>query len=321
MRPPQFWLTGGAPAAMLGPLEMVTRVLTARRVARPGWHAPVPVICCGNASVGGTGKTPLCIDIAGRLRARGVDAHILTRGYGGGARRIKRVDATRDAAGEVGDEAMLLAAVAPTWVGADRAGAARQAVAAGAAALIMDDGLQHPSLHITCGLLVIDGGAGFGNGRLLPAGPLREPVQQAASRCVAAVLIGEDAAGAAAALPETLPLLRARLSPGADMLDLAGREVLAFAGIGRPEKFFASLRQAGIVVRDSVSFADHYRYRTGDLRRLRQAAAAMDVPLVTTWKDHVRLPAADRPGILRAGIALQWDDAAARDGLLARAVP
>ncbi len=309
MNPPGFWQTGGPIAAALAPFGIVTRLATARRVAQPGWRAPVPVICCGNATVGGSGKTPLCLDILGRLRGRGIDAHAITRGYGGSVSGPTRVDPGRHTAADAGDEALLLAQAAPTWAGADRAASARAACAAGAQVIVMDDGLQNPSLARTCSFLVIDGGAGFGNGRLLPAGPLREPVAAAAARCRAAVLIGDDRHDSLAALPPDLPVLRARLAPGAAMRGLAGQRVLAFAGIGRPEKFFATLEQAGITVAGRQAFPDHHTYRQGELASLRAKAAALNATLVTTTKDHVRLPALERAAIVPLAVGLQWLDA------------
>src|SRR5689334_20037384 len=186
--PPGFWRHDGAIPRLLSPLSAITEVLTARRVARTGWRAPVPVICCGNVTVGGAGKTTVALDIGQCLLAQGRIVHFVLRGYGGSVRGPHRV-ASGDTAVMVGDEALLLAAVAPTWVGADRAASARAACAAGAQVLVMDDGLQNPSLRQDVALLVIDGATGFGNGRLLPAGPLREPVTAAVSRCAAAILI------------------------------------------------------------------------------------------------------------------------------------
>ncbi|MDE2581170.1 MAG: tetraacyldisaccharide 4'-kinase, partial [Rhodospirillales bacterium] len=210
-RAPRFWdaeVGGGALPALLAPLAALVAAATARRVARPGWRAPVPVLCVGNATVGGAGKTTVALDLAARLARAGRTPHVLLRGYRGTMRGVRRV-APGDSAALVGDEALLLAEVAPTWVGADRAASARAAVAAGAGALVMDDGLQNPGLVKDVALLVIDGGFGFGNGRVLPAGPLREPVAAAAARCAAAVLIGEDRHGARAALQPALPVLRA----------------------------------------------------------------------------------------------------------------
>ena len=185
MRPPAFWFASGSStlAVLLGPLQAITARATARRLARPGWRAPVPVVCCGNVGVGGAGKTTLTLDLALALRHRGVVVHCLTRGYGGRGRTLPlRVDPGRHDAALVGDEALLLAEVAPCWVGGDRAASARAAVADGAEILLMDDGLQNPGLVQDWPLLVIDGSVGFGNNRLLPAGPLRQPVAAAPPR-------------------------------------------------------------------------------------------------------------------------------------------
>jgi tetraacyldisaccharide 4'-kinase len=228
-----------------------------------------------------------------------------------------RVDPARHGVHEVGDEALLLAALAPTFVAADRQAAARAAVAVGADVLVMDDGLQHPALARDVSLLVIDGGAGFGNGRVLPAGPLREPVAAAAARCRAAVLIGADAHGAAAVLPPSLAVLRATLR-SADVRGLAGSRVLAFAGIGRPEKFYASLAEAGAVVVATRSFADHHRFSEAELRHILADATTLDATPVTTPKDAVRLPAGLREAVTVVGVGLVWRDAAEVEALLDR---
>ena len=313
IRAPAFWQRDGVAAQLLAPLGAVTERLTAKRVGRSGWRAPVPVVCCGNAGVGGSGKTPLALDLGARLLARGRDVAFLTRGYGGRRRMVTRVDLYRHDAASVGDEALLLAAVAPTFVAADRAAAARAAIVAGAELLVMDDGLQNPGLVKDCALLVIDGGAGFGNGRAMPAGPLREAVAAAAARCQAAVLIGADATGALGQLPRGLPVLRADLLPATDM---AGQRALAFAGIGRPEKFFATLRQAGATLAGTRTFADHHRFSAGELDALRRKAAALDAVLLTTAKDFVRLPAAFRHGVNRFDVRLAWQAPEAAEALL-----
>jgi tetraacyldisaccharide 4'-kinase len=311
--PPGWWQVDGTLARLLTPAGWLTAAYTARRVARPGFRAGVPVLCCGNATVGGSGKTPLAIDLLTRLRARGIDAHALLRGHGGSIRATHRVTAAETAA-RVGDEALLLARVAPCWIGPDRGAGARAAIAAGAAALVMDDGLQNPSLVKDCAFLVIDGGQGFGNGRVLPAGPLREPVAAAAARCAAAVLIGADRTGALGALPPALPVLRAEMVPDAAMRALAGQRVFAFAGIGRPAKFYASLESCGAVIAGRRDFPDHHPYSDADLRALR--AVAGEAMLVTTPKDAVRLPSS--AGAIAAGISLAWEDPAAIEFLLTR---
>jgi tetraacyldisaccharide 4'-kinase len=311
LHPPGFWRRDGVIPRLLSPLSVITEALTARRVAQPGWRAPVPVICCGNVTVGGAGKTTVALDIGHRLLAQGRVVHFVLRGYGGTVRGPHHVESD-DTAAMVGDEALLLAAVAPTWVGADRAASAHAASAAGAQVLVMDDGLQNPSLQQDLALLVIDGATGFGNGRLLPAGPLREPVAAAVSRCTAAVLIGDDVRGVAAGLP--IPVLSARLVPGAEVADLRGRRVVAFAGIALPNKFFAMLKAAGVELADAVPFPDHHPYSEADVARL--IASGEGSILVTTPKDAVRLPQAVRSSIRVVGVGLAWEPADAIEAFL-----
>lgn len=289
-------------------------------MARPGWVAPVPVVCCGGATAGGAGKTTLAMDIGNRLRARGRDAHFLLRGYGGSVKGPVLVQPGRHDSEAVGDEALLLAALAPTWVSADRAAGAQRAVAQGAGAIVMDDGLQNPTLAKTLSLLTIDGGYGFGNGHVIPAGPLRESVAAAAARCDAAVLIGADDTGALAALPPGLPVLRGDLVPGPEMAELAGENVFAFCGIANPRKFFTTLRQGGAVVAGTESFADHYPFDAGDLRALLQQAERLGAIPVTTRKDWVRMPPEFQSQVRVVSVSLRWDDPAAVDALLERAL-
>jgi tetraacyldisaccharide 4'-kinase len=305
MHAPAFWAEGGLAARALTPFGTITEVATARRVARPGWQAPVPVFCCGNATVGGAGKTTLALDLGARLLAEGKRVHFLSRGYGGTARGVTRVDPSGHNVAQVGDEPLLLARLAPCWVGANRADLARAAVADGAQILVMDDGLQNSDLSGRRNILVVDGLSGFGNGRLFPAGPLRERPEAAALRCEVAVLIGEDRRGVLAQLPASLPVLRARLVPDAAEV-VAGRRVFAFAGVAQPEKFRAGLYQIGALVAGTAWFADHHPYTEREVMRLlREAESAYAVP-VTTPKDHVRLPAWARARITVVGVSLAW---------------
>jgi len=318
LRAPGFWERDGRLPRLLAPVSRISVGLTARRVARPGWRAPVPVICCGNATVGGAGKTTLALDLVQRLTARGIAVHCLSRGYGGRVGTVLRVEPGLHPASLVGDEPLLLAALAPTWVGRDRAAAARAAVDAGAAVLLMDDGLQNPGLVKDLAFLVVDGGAGFGNGRVLPAGPLREPVAAAAARCRAAVLIGEDRTGALGSLPPGLPMLRASLAAeGA----FSGRRVLAFAGIGRPGKLAETLTAAGAEVVALRAFPDHHAYAAAELDRVLADAAGVGAEPVTTPKDAVRLPPGYRERVRVSGVKLVWEDEAALGDLLRLAVP
>jgi tetraacyldisaccharide 4'-kinase len=322
LHPPAFWRRGGGTLMprLLSPLAAVTSAITANRVARAGWRAPVPVICCGNVTVGGAGKTTLAIDLGRRLLASGRNVHFLSRGYGGSGRGTHRV-ASGESAAQVGDEPLLLAETAPTWTGADRAASARAAVETGAEVLVLDDGLQNPTLHKDLSLLVVDGVTGFGNGRVLPAGPLREPVSAGASRCQAVVLIDPDVAGALACLPPGIPRLRARLVHGSEVDGLAGRKVFAFAGIASPEKFFTTLAAAGVIVAGRSAFPDHHRYTERELQRLLTTAGALGALPVTTAKDAVRLPHKLSAQVRVAGIGIAWEDPAAIEALLARLFP
>ncbi len=310
---PVFWTYFGALSRMLLPLSWVVTALTAHRVANAGWRAPVPVLCCGNATVGGAGKTTLALDLARRLNARGIAVHVLLRGYRGTVRGPRRV-APGDDVSITGDEALLQAEVAPTWIGADRAASARAAINAGAEVLLMDDGLQNPSLEKTVSLLVIDGLTGFGNGQVLPAGPLREPVLAAASRCRAAVLIGPDTSGALAQLPPDLPVMRAETRQGTEIASLTRHRVYAFAGIAHPNKFFTALERNGITLVGRESFPDHHVFTATELARIEKAATALDAVLVTTPKDAVRLPADLSVKIV--SVSLVWDNDTAIDALL-----
>ena len=314
---PSFWSHDGLLSRALSPLSAIGSALTARRIARAGWLAPVPVVCCGNVTVGGAGKTTLVLDLAHRLSGRSV--HILLRGYGGASTGTHRV-APNDPASLVGDEALLLAQVAPTWTGADRAASARAAIQAGAEMLLMDDGLQNPTLAKTLSIMVIDGRTGFGNGRVLPAGPLREPVAAAAARCQAAVLIGPDATRALTRLPPNLPVLLADLRQDPSIATLAGRRVVAFAGIALPEKFFTPLRDAGAVIAAARPFPDHHAYTAAELDKLLREATEQDALLVTTPKDAVRLPPAIRSRVIVIGVGLNWREPSEIDQLLDRII-
>jgi tetraacyldisaccharide 4'-kinase len=318
MRAPGFWTTerAGLAPLLLSPVAAVYAAATAHRMRRSGWRATVPVICCGNATAGGAGKTTVALDIGQRLARRGVGLHYLLRGYGGRLKGPLRVDLARHTSEDVGDEALLLAAERPAWIAGDRGAGARAAVASGAQAIVMDDGLQNPTLEKDLSFLVIDGSYGFGNGRIIPAGPLREPVVAAARRAQAAVLIGEDETGAVAELPAAMPVLRADLVPGPEAALLAGQPVLAFCGIANPRKFFATLQQAGAVLAGRQAYADHYPYDEGDLGDLVAEAESLRAILVTTRKDFVRVPPSFRDRVTVVTVGLNWEEPARVEGLL-----
>lgn len=314
MRSPEFWARDGLAARLLQPLGAAYSAAGAARfaLARP-YRASVPVICVGNLVAGGAGKTPIVLDIAERLIAAGCRPHLLSRGYGGRARCPLRVDPERHTADEVGDEPLLLARIAPTWVGRDRAAAARAAIAGGADLLLLDDGFQNPGIEKDLSLVVIDGGYALGNGRVIPAGPLREPAGRGLARADAVVILGEGRVALAAGRPRLHARTIAR-----DAADLAGRKVLAFAGIGRPAKFFATLEEAGAAVVERRSFADHHPYTAPELDELLRTAHALQALPVTTAKDAVRIPPPQRAKIHILEISVAWEDPAAIAGLLTR---
>jgi tetraacyldisaccharide 4'-kinase len=292
--PPFWWRAAGIEACLLAPAAAIYGVVAASRLRREGYRAGVPVICIGNPTLGGAGKTPTALAVARMLKAAGERPAFLSRGYGGRQRGPLLVAPDRDRAADVGDEPLLLARVAPTVVAHDRVEGAKAAHAAGASVIVMDDGFQNPSLAKDFCVLVIDGRRGLGNRKVFPAGPLRAPFDAQLARADAIILVGavEEAAtvAGAAAAARKLPLLRARLEPDREAIAaLAGRPVLAFAGIGDPEKVFATLREAGVVVVATRSFADHHRYTRADARDLRRQADVEGLVLVTTEKDMARL--------------------------------
>jgi tetraacyldisaccharide 4'-kinase len=309
MRAPEFWRTDGVCARVAAPLGMAYAAAARLNYARgEPWRAAVPVICIGNLVMGGAGKTPVAAALGAALERRGVAAHFLSRGYGGGAAGPVRVERSRHEVAEIGDEPLLLAEIAPTWVSRDRVAGARAAVAAGAEAIVMDDGFQNPSLFKDLAFVVVDGGYGLGNGRVFPAGPLREPWRSGLARADAAILIGDDEAGIEAELSARVPVVRARLVPVPGAERIAGRDVVAFAGIGRPEKFFATLREMGCRLCATRPFADHHLYRDHEIMELVDAAAEHGAVAVTTAKDAVRLGAAMRSLVEVLDVTLDWED-------------
>jgi len=292
MREPAFWWTDGPAGALLAPLGALYGAVAAARMRRPGAAAGVPVICVGNLTLGGSGKTPTAIALARLLTEAGERPFMLTRGYGGRERGPLRVAAGM-AAAAVGDEPLLLARAAPTIVARDRPAGAALARAQGASVIVMDDGLQNPSLRKTLAIAVLDGRRGIGNGRVFPAGPLRAPLAAQLDHIHALLVIGgPDGAAAviAAAAARGLAVFRATLAPdAAAVARLRGRRLLAFAGIGDPDKFFGTLAAAGVAPMRCRAFADHHRYTARDAAALLGEAQREGLDLVTTEKDAARL--------------------------------
>jgi tetraacyldisaccharide 4'-kinase len=303
---------------MLSPLGWVYAGATAWRLAHADpWRAPVPVVCVGNLTAGGAGKTPVIRDLAAKLMRLDWRPTILARGYGGQATGPLRVDPTRHTAADVGDEPLLLARETPCWVGGDRARSAQAAVNEGAGIILMDDGLQNPSLAQDLRIIVVDGPVGFGNRRAIPAGPLRESIEAGLARADAIVVIGDDTHKVLSEAPTRLPRLRAKLAL-AEPAQVAGERLVAFCGIGRPEKFRRSLLDAGVDLADFQLFPDHHPYSDTELERISAIAARLGAEPVTTEKDWVRLKPEWRGRIRALPASLTWGDEPALLRLLDR---
>jgi tetraacyldisaccharide 4'-kinase len=292
MREPAFWWRPGG-GALLAPLGALYGAVAWRRMEAPSASAGVPVICLGNLTVGGAGKTPAALAVAHLLLEARERPFFLSRGYGGRLAGPVRVDPSFHHAADVGDEPLMLARLAPTIVAHERVAGAKVARLGGAGVIVMDDGFQNPSLKKDIAIILVDGTRGIGNGRIIPAGPLRAPLEIQMKQSRAIVVVGQ-ADGAArvtdAASRYGIAVFHARLEPDRNSLAaLGGRKVLAFAGIGNPDKFFATLSEAGVMVAERMSFPDHHRYTAAEASTLIGRADAAGLVLMTTEKDHVRL--------------------------------
>src|ERR1700710_544341 len=294
MHEPAFWYRPSSlTSRLLMPLGAIYGAVAERRLAREGIDAGIPVLCVGNYHVGGAGKTPTVLALVNLLRDAGEAPIVLSRGYGGKLRGPIKVDPGRHAAGDVGDEPLMMAQGVPVVVARDRVEGVALARSQGASVILMDDGFQNPAIAKDASLIVIDGDRGVGNGCVFPAGPLRAPLPPPLAPTDALIILGDGAAAASAAATIGTQgglVLRARLTPGeASVEALRGKRVLAFAGIGDPQRFFRTLRASGVEVIAEKTFADHHRFSDSEIETLVAAAKLDRLTLVTTEKDMARL--------------------------------
>jgi tetraacyldisaccharide 4'-kinase len=308
MKTPSFWHADGFIPKLLEPLAQLYKCLSfLERSLRSKTKIDIPVLCIGNLISGGAGKTPIALSIGQILNVKH-NISFLTRGYGGIEAGPIEVNPDEHSSYEVGDEALILSEVGPTWVSRNRTAGAIAAKNAGFEIVIMDDGFQHTSLVKTLSFVIIDGPYGFGNGRLIPAGPLREPIYSGLKRADVIVLVGEVNPSIIELLPNNKPLLRASLVPAEMGTQLSNNNVIGFAGIGRPTKFLETLEKMGLNIIDFVAFPDHYRFRESEIRELYEKATEVDAILVTTFKDMKRVPKNVAHLCQPIGITVVWED-------------
>ncbi len=319
MKTPHFWRSKNWRSTALLPLTIPYLFgFWFDRATTPKLRAPLPVISIGNVTAGGAGKTPTAIALAHLLRSMNEVPHIISRGYGGRITRTHRVT-DADTSVDVGDEALLLAKAAPTWIGAKRIDSVVAAKEAGPTIIIADDALQHHGLAHDLSILVVDLASGFGNGRLLPAGPLRQTLRSAYRNAptIALAIGSDDPHHLLPQLQVRGELFRARLAPVGDVAWLASKPWLAFAGIAHPQKFYATLTASGARLAATRDFADHHPFSENELRALQQEAEKLGAALITTEKDAARIPATWGLEVATLPVALAIDEIPRLQAILA----
>jgi tetraacyldisaccharide 4'-kinase len=308
MQQPQFWQRKSILSITLLPLAAIYRLASHLRYSLISPYQPkLPVICIGNITIGGAGKTPTAIAIAKLLQEAGRNPIFLSRGYGGSIATPTMVDNTKHTAGEGGDEPLLLSRIAKTIISKNRIAGAKLAEQSGADVIIMDDGLQNPTIKKTLSLLVLDGGYGIGNGQIIPSGPLRESLGSALDKSTAVILIGNDTHNLAAKITGK-PLIKAKIQAKVATHNTNQTNYIAFAGLANPNKFFNTLRENNYPIIETVSFSDHYIYSNNDIEKLKEKAKKNSAGLITTEKDFVRLTKEQQQYVQTLPVEIIWED-------------
>lgn len=305
MKTPKYWQSNSFISRILAPLGWVYGALTQARlkIIKPK-KVEIPVICVGNITAGGTGKTPVSISIAKLLGIEMYHPYFVTRGYGGQLQNVI-VNNKKHTAAEVGDEPLLLSQQAPVVVNANRYAGAELAIKNGADVIVMDDGFQNPTLHKNLSFLVFDGTYGIGNGKIIPAGPLRETFCNGVKRADALVILGKDKHNLAE--KSGLPVFYGH-TEAVQTSNIENHNVVAFAGIGHPQKFYHTLCQQGFNVVETIDFPDHHFYSREELDEILEKAQILNAEVYTTSKDYVKIPHLLQKEIKVLEIAVVWDN-------------
>ncbi|MBR5598864.1 MAG: tetraacyldisaccharide 4'-kinase [Alphaproteobacteria bacterium] len=302
MRTPSFWKTNNLTTTLLAPFSQIYGYITQYRIKNTTpYQSSTYVICVGNITAGGVGKTPISIALAKKYKQEGKKVFFLTRGYKGKLKNIL-VDLNKHTPAQTGDEARLLAQTAPTIISPNRKDGAKLAEKLGAEIIIMDDGFQNPSLKKDESILVFDGSYGIGNGKIIPSGPLRETLETGLKRATSVIIMGEDKTNLKSQI--TIPCYQGTIIP--DVLELDNKNVLAFAGIGHPQKFYETLQKLGYNLIKTKDFEDHHTYTTDELNDLKKYAEENNAYLITTEKDYVKIPKEYHKDIYCLKIKATW---------------
>ncbi len=323
---PRFWFEQkGFIASMLHPFAVLYAAFGNYLRSRfTPQKMRVPVICVGNVVLGGSGKTPIVRLLAKRLQQQGFTPHIISRGYGGYLKGPVRVDATTHTIGEVGDEPLMLSHIAPVWVTKNKVAGAEAAIAAGATVLLLDDGLQNPTLHKDVSFLVVDATRGLGNGCVIPAGPLRETLHESLSKTTAVIWVASNNMGGNDETLKELSTQKPVVMASAKTIsqqDLNGQKVLAFCGLGNAQKFYDGVKTLGAEIVKTSDFPDHYVWSAYEIRALLDEAKTLNARAVTTAKDAVRIPQSLRDQIIICDVEISFSDETALDKQLRLAKP